>query len=264
MKTDKALLAIISILSIVCGGCVISRVDYKPVGLVYHCTFDSKEAIESPMVGPKGEFIGGDFVDGVKDKALLVSANSCAAMVPMNPGMLGQKGCFEFWGKFTPPRDVINTGHHPCFFTYGVLGVEPRFCVEWNGNNGLGGGGLNAMLEHLRACSSRFSSRLKYNTLMGDREQDWNHYALVWNKEGIEELSKEGEPPIKAAILFNGEVVASTTFPEAPKWGLSPAITSVPTFLCFPFHREMKNRSSVNYAIDEFRFWNYDKVDFGL
>ncbi len=264
MKTSKAFLAIISILSVICGGCVIFRADNKPVGLVYHCTFDSKEAIEEPMVGPKGEFIGGDFVDGVKDKALLVAANSCSAIVPMEAGMLGQKGCFELWGKFTPPRDVITTGHHPCFFTFGVLGVEPRFCIEWNGNNGLGGGGLNAMIEHLRACTSNFRPSPRYKTIMGDKEQDWNHYALVWNKDGIKELSKDGEPLIKAVIFFNGKVVASTSFPEAPKWGLSPAITAVPTFLCFPFHKDVENRSSVNYAIDEFRFWNYDKVDFDL
>ena len=233
-------------------------------GLIYYCTFDSPEAIRKPAIGPSGEFLDGCFVEGRKDKALSIGAYSSAAFVQLPPATIGQKGCFEFWAKFSPPGDSINVGPWPCFFTCGVLGAAPRFCLEWNANNGTGGGGVNAMLEHLRACTSSYGSYMTYSGILGNTTCEWHHYALVWNKEGIDSLSSSSSLPVKAAIYLDGKPIARESFRNSPKWGLSSAITAPSTFLNFPFHPEEGIQNRVDYTIDEFKFWNYDRTDFEL
>lgn len=262
MKTDKALLAIISILSIVCGGCVIFRGDYKPVGLVYHCTFDSKEAIESPMVGPKGEFIGGDFVDGVKDKALLVSANSCAAMVPMNPGFFGDRGCVEFWGRFDHKNGTIpSMGAGPCFFDCRKSGEVWKHTIMWCGNNGGGGGGLCGAVQHYPATTDMVSSRIPYSKYLGEGSPKWHHYALVWNVDGIPSLGEDNGLPVRVAVFLDGVAIAKRTNIKAKEWKLD-CFKTTEMVLGFPLAKDSASFNKVAYEIDEFKIWNYDKVKF--
>ncbi len=230
-------------------------------GLIYYCTFDSPEAILKPAVGPAGKFLSGRFVDGKVGGALTVRAYSSGAYLQLPPNTIGQKGCFEFWAKFTPPAERIGVGQWPCFFTCGVLGAEPRFCLEYNANNGTGGGGLNAMLEHLRACTSSFGS-ISYSGILGNTTCDWHHYAVVWNKDGIEGLSSGSSLPVKAAIFLDGKPIVRESFRNVPNWKLSPSITEPATFLSFPTHPEDGVQNRVDYIIDEFKIWNYDKVEF--
>lgn len=233
-------------------------------GLIYYCTFDSPEAIRKPAIGPAGSFLDGRFVEGRKDKALAIGAYSSAAVVQLPPATIGQKGCFEFWAKFSPPGDNINVGPWPCFFTCGVLGAAPRFCLEWNANNGVGGGGVNAMLEHLRVCTSSHVASHSYSGILGNDMNMWHHYALVWNKDGIQSLSANTSQPVKAAILLDGRPIAFETFSNSPNWKLSPSIIDQLTFLSFPMHSEDGVQNRVDYMIDEFKFWNYDHTDFEL
>lgn len=71
-------------------------------------------------------------------------------------------------------------------------------------------------------------------------------------------------PPVKAAILIDGRPVAREPFRNSPNWRLSPAITEPKTFISFPLHPKDDGHNRVDYAIDEFKFWNYDKTDFDL
>ncbi len=233
-------------------------------GLIYYCTFDSPEAIQKPAVGPAGKFLSGRFVEGKAGSALSVKAYSNGAYVQLPPNTIGQKGCFEFWAKFTPPAERIGVGPWPCFFTCGVLGAEPRFCLEWNANNGTGGGGVNAMLEHLRACTSSYGGSHSYFEILGNAMTEWHHYALVWNKDGIPSLSSGASLPVKAAIYLDGRPIARESFRNVPNWKLSPSITGPATFLSFPTHPEDGVQNRVDYTIDEFKFWNYDRTDFGM
>ena len=233
-------------------------------GLIYYCTFDSPEAILKPVVGPAGKFLSGRFVDGKVGSALSVRAYSSGAYLQLPPNTIGQKGCFEFWAKFTPPAERIGVGPWPCFFTCGVLGAESRFHLEWNANNGAGGGGVNALLEHLRACTSGYGGSHSYFEILGDAQKEWHHYALVWNKDGIPSLSSGVSLPVKAAIYLDGKPIARETFRNVPNWKLSPAITGPTTFLSFPTHPEDGVQNRVDYVIDEFKFWNYDRTDFEL
>ncbi len=233
-------------------------------GLIYYCTFDSPEAIQKPAVGPAGQFLSGRFVEGKVGQALAVRALSTGAYIQLPPNTIEQKGCFEFWAKFTPPAERIGVGQWPCFFTCGVLGAEPRFCLEWNANNGTGGGGVNAMLEHIRACTSGYSGSHSYFEILGNAVMEWHHYALVWNKDGISSLSSDASLPIKAAIFLDGRPIARESFRNVPNWKLSPSITAPATFLSFPTHPEDGVQNRVDHVIDEFKFWNYDRTDFGL
>ncbi len=233
-------------------------------GLIYYCTFDSPEAIQKPAVGPAGKFLSGRFVEGKVGEALAVRAYTSGAYLQLPPNTIGQKGCFEFWAKFTPPAEKIGVGSWPCFFTCGVLRAEPRFYLEWNANNGAGGGGVNALLEHLRTCTSGHVGSHSYFGILGNAMTEWHHYALVWNKDGIPSLSSGASLPIKAAIFLDGKPIARESFRNVPNWKLSPSITDPTTFLSFPIHPEDGVQNHVDYVIDEFKFWNYDRTDFGL
>lgn len=262
MKTSKALLAIISILSVICGGCVIFRADNKPVGLVYHCTFDSKEAIEEPRVGPKGEFIGGDFVDGVKDKALLVAAKSCSAIVPMEAGFFGNKGCIEFWGRFDCKDNIVpRTGAAPCFFDCRKQGEVWKHTIMWCANNGGGGGGLCGAVQHYPATTDSFMSNVSYSKYLGNDSTKWHHYALVWNSDGIKSLVVSNSLPIRVAVYLDGVVVGTKTNVNIEKWDLN-CFQTTDMILGFPTAKDSASFNKLAYEIDEFKIWNYDKVEF--
>jgi hypothetical protein len=232
--------------------------------LIYYCTFDSPEAIQKPAIGPAGKFLSGRFVEGKVGEALAVRAYTSGAYLQLPPNTIGQKGCFEFWAKFTPPAERIGVGQWPCFFTCGVLGAAPRFCLEWNANNGTGGGGVNAMLEHIRACTSTYGGSHSYFEFLGNAMTEWHHYALVWNKDGIPSLSSGASLPVKAAIFLDGKPIARESFRNVPNWKLSPSITDPITFLSFPTHPEDSVQNHVDYVVDEFKFWNFDRTDFEL
>ena len=68
-------------------------------GLVYHCTFNSREEVSKPKVGPRGFFMAGDFTKGVDGLALHVPPYTSAARFELPPGTIGRKGTIEFWGK---------------------------------------------------------------------------------------------------------------------------------------------------------------------
>jgi hypothetical protein len=86
----------------------------------------------------------------------------------------------------------------------------------------------------------------------------------VWNKDGISSLSSDASLPIKAAIFLDGRPIARESFRNVPNWKLSPSITAPATFLSFPTHPEDGVQNRVDHVIDEFKFWNYDRTDFGL
>ena len=120
------------------------------------------------------------------------------------------------------------------------------------------------MLEHIRACTSTFASSHTYYEVLGNDLTEWHHYALVWNKDGIASLSSGSSLPVKAAIFLDGNPIARETFRNVPRWKLSSDITDPAPFLSFPCHPEDGNKSRVEYIIDEFKFWNYDRTDFSL
>ena len=55
-------------------------------GLVYHCTFNSREEVSQPKVGPRGFFMAGEFPKGVDGFSLHVPPYTSAARFELKPG----------------------------------------------------------------------------------------------------------------------------------------------------------------------------------
>ena len=230
-------------------------------GLIYYCTFDSPEAIQKPAVGPAGKFLSGRFVEGKTGEALAIRQWSCAAQTPIPAGFFGDKGCIEFWGRIdNPPLNVSSMGC-PCFFDCRKPNEIWKLSVMWNDNNGGGGGGLCGAVQHYPATTDHYGSAIPFNKYLGSQIGGWHHYALVWNVDGIPSLGIRDGLPVRVAVYLDSKPVGFRTNVRSPNWGLS-CFATTDMILGFPTPLGQESFNGVPYSIDEFKIWNYDKVEF--
>ena len=230
-------------------------------GLIYYCTFDSPEAIQTPAIGPAGQFLSGRFVEGKVGEALAIRQWSCAAQAPIPAGFFGEKGCIELWGRIdNPPLNVSSMGC-PCFFDCRKPNEIWKLSVMWNDNNGGGGGGLCGAVQHYPATTDHYGSAIPFNKYLGSQIGGWHHYALVWNVDGIPSLGIRDGLPVRVAVYLDSKPVGFRTNVRSPNWGLS-CFATTDMILGFPTPLGQESFNGVPYSIDEFKIWNYDKVEF--
>ena len=232
-------------------------------GLIYYCTFDSPEAIQKPAVGPSGQFLSGRFVEGKAGQALAVAPYTCSAYASIPAGFFGPKGSIEFWGRID--AEVESLGRFggagcPVFFHCQPANDIWKLTVMWNPNNGVGGSGLCGSVQHYPAASDAHTGETFFKYLEG-RSGDWHHYALVWNTEGIPSLGTQNGIAVKVAVYLDGSPISTQTNVRNPVWGLS-CFTTTPTTLGFPMPPGSESFNKLPFAIDEFKIWNFDKVEF--
>ena len=225
-------------------------------GLVYHCTFNSREEVSKPKVGPRGFFMAGEFTKGVDGSALHVPPYTSAARFELKPGTVGRKGTIEFWGKIDEGMARLTTGGCPRFFE--IICYEPRdeISQDWNSNNGTGGAGLTFRIGGLPVmASSSFGRAPGYDFINSDL-YGWHHYALAWDVDGV--VVRDGVTA-KAVVFVDGNPVMSIS---QPNWD-GPPLANHRSFLVFPNREdEMPSYARVGYAIDEFKIWDYAKTSF--
>ena len=232
-------------------------------GLIYYCTFDSPEAILKPVVGPAGKFLSGRFVDGKVGSALSVAPHTCSVHASIPAGFFGPKGCIEFWGKIE--ADMESYGRHggagcPVFFHCQPPNDIWKLTVMWNANNGVGGSGLCGAVQHYPAASDAHIGETFFRYL-GGKANNWHHYALVWNTQGIPSLGVQDGITVKVAVFLDGAPISTQTNVRNPVWGLS-CFDKTTTTLGFPMPPGQESFNKLPYTIDEFKVWNYDKVEF--
>ena len=225
-------------------------------GLVYYCTFNSREDVSRPKVGPRGFFMAGDFTKGVDGLALHVPPYTSAARFELPPGTIGRKGTIEFWGKIDEGMARLTTGGCPRFFE--IICYEPRdeISQDWNSNNGTGGAGLTFRIGGLPVMASSSFAKYPSYDFIKDNLYGWHHYALVWDADGI---TLDNGGTATAAVFVDGKSVMTTS---AANWE-GPPLANHRSFLVFPSREdEMPSYGRVGYSIDEFKIWDYAKTDF--
>ena len=225
-------------------------------GLVFHCTFNSRDEVATPKLGPNGIFLSGDFAAGVDGLALHIPPYVSAARFELPPETIGRKGTIEFWGKIDVGMAHLSTGGCPRFFALGCYEPRDEISQDWNANNGAGGAGLTFRIGGLPImASSSYSGNPSYD-LIKDDIYGWHHYALVWDVEGITLSSSE---KAMAAVFVDGKPVMTTSMAN---WK-GPLLANHRTFLVFPSPAgERMPYGRVGYSIDEFKIWDHAKTDF--
>ncbi len=230
-------------------------------GLIFHCTFDNEASVASPVVGPKGEFLCGRFVEGKSGKALQTTVYAENATFELPPNFFGTSGCIEFSAKILSTSQMIGSGGDPRLFTITQKRRHNTICtIDIVSNNGCGNAGFSTWTILGNMASLRGCQALSYEDLFpGTNCRDWHHYAVVWDLDGIAGLP--GNP--RKALLVDGKLIPdiqrSTRSPEEVM-----SVISSPMLLSFTHDPalgpELATKSP--FLMDDFKIWNYAKTDF--
>lgn len=233
--------------------------------LIFLCTFDSKENIATPAIGPQASrTTEWTLVPGKRGMALKVPAAKRAVLAYNLPtNFFHSAGCIEFWAKIDGKKESMRGWNLPQFFL--CRGKDPvaSIYLNWNINNGGGGAGLCGKFQHYPATSVRFGDFRSCREYIGGAENDWHHYALVWNFDGIRSLAGESGAPVKVAVYLDGKLTSKLTNVTNPVWQPFGFLKQNMT-LGFPDAPANTFVNRFDCSIDDFKIWKTDRTDFAL
>ena len=242
---------------------------YRPE-LLYHCTFDSAEAVEKSAAGPNGKFLGGEFVPGKVGNALRSPGDSPVAEVDLSKGLLQPRGTIEFWAKIEEPPAFYSDRGNPLFFGLWLFDNldDPGLCsthLGWCANNGMGMAGLCGMVYHRAMATDPTMRTNTYGPLLSDPAA-WHHYAIVWDSEGLPSARASDGTPAVATLVLDGRVLQTFGRNQQSK---GEGLLKLPSFqgkLAFPVPaaRWGNPGNHVPFLIDEFKIWSAPKTDFAI
>ena len=241
----------------------IQRATFSPAssdstGLIFHCTFDSSEAVEKPAVGPGGKVLLPDlFSEGKFGNAMRVGPRQESARISIPAGFLKPKGCIEWWAKISSPSDGFSSCDPRFFrirFTETIVSV-----FEFSSNDGMGGGGLVVRFPGLHYLQKRGQrTAWRYSQYFGqDGAQDWHHYAIVWNADGLSFPNESSH--FQLAVYIDGKRTYVEPFDWRQKINVG-ILESQSATIDFPFNGEFDNTLIGNacYLIDDMKIWETD------
>lgn len=239
--------------AVMLAGC---RTCSVPDGLIYYSTLDNVEAIENPVVGPKGRVVGGSFVKGVRDEGYRIEAMKQGAFVDLPANFFGPQGTIEFWAKLLNNKDYFVDGGDPRFFQVDDGKRNAPFFLEYAANDGGGNSGLHVLAaDNWVSCFKGFHGSMPYSKVLGNAQNEWHHYAIAWNRDA------EGN---KLTVYVDGKsTITSEHF--YPKGKMEEAY-GVPLVLNLGLN-EGPDRwwsSKSPYVLDEFKVWEVEKTNFEI
>ena len=226
----------------------------RPRGrLVLWNTLGSKQEIHNSRVGPGGTYKGegGRFAEGDFGGALLVNHNE-HAMVSFPAEVISpQSGCIEVWAKMIGFSETLAWGENPAIIKTSSTGKT--FGIHLNGNDGKAKGGLCGWAGSCGSAGTGRFGNWTYEQVFGKGKADqWHHYALVWDKDGLAGLAG-GQ--MKVAVFLNGQL-NSARWDASSDTDFSP-LDSGELQLMTQHHL---HQGSI--AFDDLKVWNYAKTDF--
>jgi len=163
--------------------------------LVLWNTLGSQYDVEHSVVGPNGDFLGGNFVPGKSGTAIRYTPPAGQVWGPCvtfpKEVIPTHAGTIEFWAKLTGFGDTLQWNQNPSFLF--ISDGTNAMDLHLNGNDG----NSNASLANSGLCgdypagghigTKPYTYTWTYDALLGGSGQgdQWHHYAFVWDENGI-------------------------------------------------------------------------------
>ena len=222
--------------------------------LVYWNTFNSESETQNPAAGPKSLAYYTKPVPGKFGAALSTEGAPHSLNVFFNDGALASAGTIEFWAKLSADSDILRGDASPRLFTIFSKG---GFNFDFTNNDGLGSSGLCLLVGGKSTGSNKTKGQVsRFSDVLGEDWRGWHHYAIVWDDEGI----RSDDPVMSGkafAVLVDGKVDSWLPVSAATKmshWDGKPTMLQVAAPM-------WGRHTNVPFAIDEFKIWNYAKVE---
>lgn len=219
--------------------------------LIFHCTFDSPEAVLKPAVGPGGTLGNASLVQGKTGMAFHVPRYGSAGLFRFPKAFLKSSGCIEFWAKI----DISKAYFSDCDPRLFAIRTPQGYLLflEFSSNNGRGAGGLHVHMPGMGAASDRRMGQHTYFELLGDVADGWHHYAVSWSDALPTPLVFIDGNLVQMEVSYQGSLKKSTFDDNA-------------TVLSLPNDPSIDNgtQPQSSFAIDELKIWDYCKKDFSF
>ena len=232
-------------------------------GLIFHCTFDGVASIASPAIGPAGNFMTGDFMEGKQGKALMAKPYTKHASFEFPVGFIKDSGCIEFWAKILKSNPEVGSGCDPRLLAITFADTHERAgWLDVGSNDGTGNSGFTLSTWFGTKSSIKGMRNLRYDELFPSGNwRDWHHYAMVWDDNGIHNLPHTP----KAALLVDGKLITILETQTVPAHLLRmPSQTPYVIGITYDPTLGVENTTKTPFLLDEFKIWNYAKTDFLL
>lgn len=225
-------------------------------GLVLWNKLGAQAEIENSEVGLDGTFLGGSFVEGMFGNAFSVTGyvhhDNTLVRFPKEV-IPTDAGAIEVWAKLAGFPSSVGYGHHPGFFR--ITDGYSTFQMIFDSNNGAGHGGLCGTVGHGFHCGTGgYGGGWTYEGVLGPGQaEEWHHYALVWDKNGIPRVADGTK---KVAVFLDGQLNCTRW---NDYWGSGSELvplTGGELGLVYNW------ASYGTVAVDNIRIWDFAKTDF--
>ena len=220
-------------------------------GLVLWNRLGSQTEVENSDVGLNGTFKGGGFVQGVFGNAYIADYTQNNLVTFPKEVIPIDAGTIEFWARLTGfPSTLGAWGQKPSLAQIGD--GYSTFGIHLNANDGAGNGGLCCWAGHGFTAGTGSYGSWTYEQVLGTGQvENWHHYALVWNKNGIAGVADGTK---KVAVFLDGQLNSG----RWSNWGNEfVPLTGGELGLI-----SNQGLSQGSVAIDNIKVWNYAKNDY--
>ena len=234
----------------------IQRATFSPAssdsaGLIFHCTFDSPEAVLKPAVGSAGTLGNATMTKGKFGMAMHVPRYGSAGLFRFPQAFLKSSGCIEFWAKI----DVTKDNFDDCDPRLFAIRIRQSYLLflEFSSNNGRGAGGLHVHMLGMGGALSRRAGNHTYSELLGATIDDWHHYAVSWDDKLATPLVFIDGHLVPMEASYQGSLKKSIFEENA-------------TVLSLPNDPSIDNgtQPQSSFTIDELKIWDFCKKEFQL
>ena len=210
----------------------------------------SAAEIATSFVGPGGSVSSGTFDQGVFGQAILAQHTDDLPVVFSMEGFSTKRGRIEFYARIIqPPVAVSSAG---IFFAYSSVW---DYAIGIGANDGQGGGGLFGRVgigeDGAEAATGPTGGYTFEGVLGAGLAEDWHHYQLVWNSEGMPSV---GIGNRKVAVFLDGNLNSTYWTPSEvfPNSEVFPPGAKLQLLLNF--------ESQGSVMLDELKVYGYSEM----